>query len=140
MKNALLHAAILAGAILVAPAAKAAVDISDTHDDIKTIPLATGATLVRISFDLDAWPANQTLIVRHCCPPGVAMRSQGFAALKIGSNPSSVGPAMRAINARNLPGDDREECFSWYILNDGPASGPVRLEISFVAKRVAPAP
>ena len=141
MKKTLLHTAILAAAILVAPAAKAAtVDITDTPHKVRTTPLASGATLVRLSFDLQAWPANQTLIVRHCCPPGVEMRSQGFSPLKLGSNPIFVRQAMRLTNARNLPGDNGEECFSWDILNDGPSSGPVRLEISFVAKRVAPAP
>lgn len=135
--KSLLHSAILAAAVLVAPAAQAAtLDITGTEDSIWTKPLASGATLARVSFDLESWPADQTFIVRHCCPPGVEMRSQGFAVLPINGGPTPR-PYIRLTNARNLPGDSGEECYSWYILNDGPAANyPLRLEISFVAKRV----
>lgn len=117
------------------PASTATLDISGTEDRVWTKPLASGATLVRLSFDLTSWPAQQTFIVRHCCPPGVEMRSQGFAVLPVVSgDPIGIRQNVRLTNARNLPGDNGEECFSWYILNDGTDNGRIRLEISFLAK------
>ena len=134
------HVAILGAFLALAPApVLAGGDISDQITSVRTVPLATGATTVYLIFDLDSWPSGDTFIIRHFCPPGVEMHSQGFAIL---SRPTGPGPgvnireATRLTNARNLIGNAGEQGFSWYVSNDGPTSGPVRLELSFVARQV----
>lgn len=132
--------AILTAAVLAAPAADAATLTTPTS--VRTIDLATGAKIVRLAFDLPSWRGGETMIVRHTCPPGVEMHSQGFAIVKhaSGAEPGGLRANVVLTNARNMPGAGGAHGFSWYIVNKGQTSGPVRLEISFVAKRVVDVP
>lgn len=131
----------LIGLALLASPSRAA-DLSD-QGVVTTKQLSTGATLVRIVFDLPNWQARQTHVIRHFCPPGVEMRSQGFSILPQPGVPSpgiaAVRSAIRLTNARNLTNAQNAEGFSWYFFNEGPANGgPLRLELSFIARRVVP--
>ena len=137
-RRALLTATATIAALggLLAPAqGRQSRDLTGQHTDLQVVPLATGASLVRLIFDLNGWPAGYTYIVRHFCPPGVAMYSQGFSVLGQPRVPSRGGLRhyVRINNMRNLAGAAGEQGFSWYLQNDGEAAGPFRLELSFVA-------
>lgn len=129
-------AAALVG--LATPTNAGSLDLTNQHTDFQVSQLATGASLVQLIFDLNGWPAGWTYIVRHYCPPGVEMHSQGFAILIQPDGPPIDGLRhyVRLNNMRNLIGDNGEQGFSWYLRNDGDSVGPCRLEISFVARRV----
>jgi hypothetical protein len=130
----------LAFAVALAGPVKAGTnDLSNSVSQRIVTPLATGASMVTLVFDLSAWPKDYTFIIRHFCPPGVEMHSQGFAIFDTPSQPSlALRNFIRLTNARNIPGANGEQGFSWYLRNDGETAGATRLEISFVAKRVVP--
>lgn len=114
-------------------------DISSQITDTLVVPLSTGASLVYLIFDLAGWPMGWNYIIRHFCPVGVEMHSQGFAILPTPGAPAldvNIRNNVRVNNLRNLIGANGEQGFSWYVRNDGASAGPCRLELSFVAKRV----
>jgi hypothetical protein len=114
-------------------------DLSGKETNKIVTPLATGASMVTLVFNLAAWPKGYTYIVRHFCPPGVEMSSQGFALFDTPAHPSlTIRNFIRLTNARNIPGANGEQGFSWYLRNDGEAAGAATLEISFVARRTNP--
>lgn len=139
-----LKAALLAAALTVAsvPAVQAA-NLSGQHTDMKVKELSTGAYLVRLIFDLDEWNSGQNHTIRHFCPPGVEMSSPGFSILKSsdteGNDAAKLRRNIRLTNLRNMIGANGAQGVSWYLRNDGEYVGPVRLEISFVARPVGSA-
>jgi hypothetical protein len=134
---------ILAAFLLIGQARAA--ELTDRHTDLQIVPLETGASTVRLVFDLESWGSGATHIIRHFCPPGVEMFSPGFAILRIkddgqftseGHDASTLRRNIRLTNIRNMVAGGQQGA-SWYLRNDGPQVGPVRLEISFVARDVA---
>lgn len=138
--NTLIRAVILSTALAFAPPAIAA-DLTDLQDEITVRDLANGTKLVRLIFDMDSWDKGETFTIRHFCPPGVEMHSQGFAVVDRPDIPmaTNLRRFVALTNARNLAGKAGEHGFSWYLVNNGPDAGPFRLEISFIAKPRPPA-
>jgi hypothetical protein len=133
-----LWAAVIVAALAVTgPAHAGTNDLSGKETNKIITPLATGASMVTLVFELPNWPKYQTFIIRHFCPPGVEMHSQGFALFDTPAHPSlTIRNFIRLTNARNIPGANGEQGFSWYLRNEGETAGAVKLEISFVARRV----
>lgn len=140
MNRRFFFAALLSIALALSPTAAKAFgssDISGQHTNIVATPLASGLYLVQVIFDLDAWPAEHTYIIRHACPPGVKMSSQGFSVVAhpSGAPLGGLRTRLRITNFRNFLEADGAHAFSWYIQNDGAATpGGVRLEVSFTAE------
>lgn len=137
-RRSLLTVAAATPMAVIATSADAARQTDLLNPEIYVNPLATGASLVKLVFMLNGWPSRWTYVVRHFCPAGVEMHSQGFAVTPQPGGPGIDGLRnyLRLNNARNLLGDNGEQGFSWYLRNDGPEVGPLLLDINFVARRV----